>query len=148
MTHEQELIHWKNMVKLYKFDYLTGMKQRRDFEVETMHKLTNQKFWLAMFDVTGLHKVNRDKGFAAGDALIKQVATEIQGMATLWEVYRIGGDEFMALFFEEPDVDSIPNATGCSMHSNNFKSFGDLLDSVDRCVIDKKKSLGNRREDD
>ena len=30
MTLEQENTHWKNMVKLYKFDYLTGLKQRRE----------------------------------------------------------------------------------------------------------------------
>lgn len=147
MTLEQEIIHWKNMVKLYKFDYLTGLKQRHDFEVETIHKMTNQRFWLMMSDISGLHAINRDKGYAAGDALVRQVANDIQHSEGLWECYRVGGDEFMSLFFEEPQI-AVLNSTCCYVDSGNFEYFSDMVDAVDRLVIDKKAKLKRRRSDD
>ena len=146
MTIEQELIHWKNMVKLYKFDYLTGLKQRRDFEVETIHKMNGQEFWIAMYDVTGLHSINRTLGFDAGDALIKQVAHDIGCIDSSWETYRIGGDEFIGIFFDEP-VQDIQNATGVWAHSSDFKCFGDMVTTLDRQLSDKKRKLGRRRTD-
>lgn len=147
MTLEQELITYKNMVKLYKFDYLTGLKQRHDFEVETEHKLKNQSFYLAMFDIIGLHDVNRNNGYIAGDSLIKQVANAIQHLDGLWEIYRIGGDEFIALFFTEPDVSKVPNATNAVIHSSNYKSLNYMLDELDQRIIHKKASLNRRRCD-
>ena len=146
MTLEQEVIHWKNMVNVYKFCPLTGMKQRRDFEIETMHKMTNQNFWLAMFDVTGLHKVNREKGYAYGDKLIKEAATKIIVSDGVWECYRLGGDEFMALYFDEPEV-TIPNCTEAHVYSADFEYFTDMIEAVDKLVTEKKALLGRRRED-
>ena len=60
--------------------------------------------------------------YDAGDALIRQVANAIKLTDGLWEVYRIGGDEFMALFFDEPK-NCIPNVTYCSVHSSDYKLF-------------------------
>lgn len=147
MTLEQEITHWQNMVRLYKFDHLTGLKQRHDFEVETMHKMTKQTFWLTMVDVDGLHAVNRDIGYHAGDSLIKQVAHDLQHIDGAWEVYRIGGDEFIALFFDEPKNLTIENATVASVYSSNYKYFTDMFNAVDNKVIEKKIKLNRRRED-
>lgn len=147
MTLEQEVIHWKNMVKKYKFDVLTGLKQRRDFETETMHKMTNQKFWLAMVDATGLHKINREKGYPAGDAFIRQVASDLQDACGVWEVYRLGGDEFIALFFDEPVDLQIMNATSCYVYSEDYELLSDMITDVDRMVTEKKQELGRRRDD-
>lgn len=146
MTLEQEVVHYRNMVRLYKFDYLTGMKQRHDFEHETLHKFTNQQFYLTMLDVTGLHKVNREKGYEAGDSLIRQVANDIKHIDGLWECYRIGGDEFMALTFEHPSLD-IANSTSVTVHSNQFKLFSEMVAEVDLQVTEKKSLLKRRRED-
>jgi len=146
MTCEQQIIFYKNMVKLYKYDYLTGMKQRHDFEVETTHKMTNQYFYLAMIDIIDLHTVNRKNGYAEGDSLIRQVANDIQHSDGLWECYRIGGDEFMALYFDFPNLD-IKNATVCVEFSENYTSLSDLVNAVDNKVINMKQKLKRRRED-
>lgn len=147
MTLEQELIHYKNLVKLYKFDYLTGLKQRRDFEYETNHKMQNQEFYLAMFDVNDLHNINREKGYSHGDALIKSVANQIQQSENLWELYRVGGDEFFALYFMEPNVDIINCATGAYVHSSDFKDFNKMLESVDKLLTQKKTNKRRRSTD-
>lgn len=148
MTQEQEVQHWKNMVRLYKFDNLTGLKQRHDFEIETMHKMANQVFWLVMVDVNGLHVINRDVGFQAGDALIKQVGYDLQQADGAWEVYRIGGDEFMALFFYEPIDLNIDNSTSSYVYSGDFNHFTDMFNEVDRMVIKEKNKLKRRKEDE
>lgn len=147
MTLEQELMHWKKMVKKYKFDKLTNLKQREDCVVETMHKMENQEFWFAMWDVDGLHAANRKWGHQAGDVLIKQVASDIQDIKTSWEVYRYCGDEFIALFFDKPPIDDILNATGACVHSGNYQTFSSMFADVDTMVIKKKKKLKRRRED-
>ena len=146
MTLEQEVIFYKNMVKKYKFDYLTGMKQRRDFEHETLHKFASQKFYLTMYDVVGLHKVNRERGYSEGDALIRQVANDINMTDGLWEAYRVGGDEFMAIHFDQPDSD-IKNATHATVWSGHYELFSKMTEAVDQMVTDKKSVLGRRRED-
>lgn len=146
MTKDQEIIHWKNMVKMYKYDYLTGLKQRHDFESETIQKMLDKPFWLAMVDVTGLHEINRIQGYAAGDALIKQVANAVQHTDGLWEVYRIGGDEFMGVYFDKPSF-VIPNATVCWVNSEDYEHFSDMMTDVDVLVTTEKKKLGRRRDD-
>jgi len=143
----KQLKHWQNLVKLYRFDHLTGLKQRYDFEVETMSKFKRQKFWLVMTDVTGLHKTNRERGYAAGDQLIKQVANGLIQNDNVWECYRIGGDEFCALFWEEPVGFEIDNATTAYVNSEDFTHFDEMFDKVDSLVTEKKSKLNRRRED-
>lgn len=146
MTLEQQIEHCRNMVKLYRFDHLTGMKQRHDFEYETARKLVDQEFYLAMVDVTGLHKINREQGYKAGDELIKQVADDIRHSEGMWECYRIGGDEFMVLYFGKP-AKCIDNSTMAFVHSSRYSKLSDMVEEVDRMITEKKTRLHRRRED-
>jgi len=147
MTCEEEVELYKNMVRLYKYDHLTGMKMRRDFEVETRAKMENQQFALVMYDVTGLHRVNREQGYEAGDALIRQAAMDIQSTDGLWEVYRIGGDEFMALYFDDLSSIDITNTTSARVRSDDYSSFHKMVEDVDKLVTEKKAKLNRRRGD-
>jgi len=147
MTCEEELKIYKNMVRLYKYDHLTGMKMRRDFEVETRAKMQNQTFYLVMYDAAGLHKVNREQGYGAGDTLIRQIAMDIQAIDSLWEVYRIGGDEFMALFFDNTGSVEVANATSAMVYSADYTSFNNMVETVDKLVTEKKAKLNRRRGD-
>jgi len=146
VTLEQEVLHYRNMVKTYRFDYLTGMKQRHDFEHESLRKFIDKEFYLTMYDVVGLHSVNKDHGYAAGDALIRQVANDVKLTECLWDTYRIGGDEFMALHFERP-IGNVENATSATVCSKDFKSFSEMISSVDLLVIEAKTALKRRRAD-
>ena len=145
MTLEQQVTHYKNMVKTYRYDYLTGLKQRRDFEHETMKKLQKGKeFYLTMYDVDGLHKLNRDKGYAAGDALLTQIANDIRLTKDLWELYRVGGDEFMAIHFDQPRS-SILGATSATVRSYGYDTVCEMVSDADTMVTDIKISRGRRR---
>ena len=144
MRLEDEVILYKSMVGLYKYDFLTGLKQRYDFMEETKHKMTSQQFYLMMTDVTGLHSVNRESGFEAGDKLIQQVARDLEDIRYEWETYRVGGDEFMTILFSR-HTDCVANATSACVFSGDYNKLEDMIKDVDKLVTDKKVKLNRRR---
>ena len=148
MTLEEKVKYLEEKVKLYRFDFLTGMKQRIDFELEVKDKFDKgENFVFAMYDVVGLHEVNRKKGFDFGDALIKRVAYHIRIQEGVICSYRIGGDEFVAIFAENAEPQEINFATLAYDESKKFKTFDDLMRHVDKKLSKKKRELKRRRKD-
>jgi diguanylate cyclase (GGDEF)-like protein len=80
-------------------DELTGLGNRRAWEEG------NRRPVQAMLDVEGLKWVNDNLGWAAGDALLRAVASAIREEGVVG--YRLGGDEFV---FEGEDRASIQAA--------------------------------------
>ena len=89
-------------------DPLTGLANRRAFEQALEHRLaadTGDTFAVLMLDVDGLKQVNDARGHAAGDAVLRRVASVLSSdlrqadLATRW-----GGDEFVLLM---PGVDQV-----------------------------------------
>ncbi len=86
-------------------DALTGVKNRhayREFVDKRMD--LSSSFGFLMCDINGLKTVNDSLGHEAGDKLILNTAkclTEVFGTAN---VYRMGGDEFVALGFESDET--------------------------------------------
>jgi diguanylate cyclase (GGDEF)-like protein len=89
-------------------DPLTGLANRRAFEKALEQRLADpsqETFAVLMLDVDGLKQVNDARGHAAGDAVLKRVASVISSdlretdLATRW-----GGDEFVLLM---PGVDQV-----------------------------------------
>ena len=85
-------------------DQLTGIPNRISC-VEKMRMLTvNDYYAVAFFDVDGLKKANDNYGHDVGDELIKEVADLIRNTFFTYKGYygRWGGDEFIAVFLDEP----------------------------------------------
>ncbi|HVS05545.1 MAG TPA: HD domain-containing phosphohydrolase, partial [Candidatus Dormibacteraeota bacterium] len=89
-------------------DPLTGLANRRAFEQALEQRLAadaQAPFAVLMLDVDGLKQVNDARGHAAGDAVLKRVASVLgsdlreSDLATRW-----GGDEFVLLM---PGVDQV-----------------------------------------
>jgi diguanylate cyclase (GGDEF)-like protein/putative nucleotidyltransferase with HDIG domain len=89
-------------------DPLTGLANRRAFEQALEQRLAGaepETFAVLMLDVDGLKQVNDARGHAAGDAVLKRVASVLSSdlretdLATRW-----GGDEFLLLM---PGVDQV-----------------------------------------
>src|SRR5438067_2341551 len=89
-------------------DPLTGLANRRAFEQALEQRLAAaapETFAVLMLDVDGLKQVNDARGHAAGDAVLKRVASVLSSdlretdLATRW-----GGDEFLLLM---PGVDQV-----------------------------------------
>jgi GGDEF domain-containing protein len=147
MNKDEQIEYLREQVKLYKYDYLTGLKQRRDFDYDLRHKLLSGcDFWVCYYDVNGLHKVNREQGFDAGDSLIRQVANDIQRQPVPHTTYRTSGDEFYAICCSEP-TEQVDNATMVKVSSRGYNKMRYILKDLDKLMIEAKKRLGRRRED-
>lgn len=137
----------KEKVKLYRFDYLTGLKQRRDFDYDLRNKLKEHSFYLCYYDVNNLHKVNRQFGFAKGDQLIRQVASDIQHQAIPHTTYRTSGDELYTICCKEPTED-VDNATRVVVYTQQGANADDILKILDGLMIKEKAKLKDRRAED
>ena len=147
MTLEEEIENLKEKVKIYRFDFLTGLKQRRDFDHDLRNKFEAHDFYLCYYDVDNLHKMNREHGFASGDRLIRQVASDIQHQSTPHNTYRASGDELYAICCKEP-TDDVLNATMVYLNSELYDTVDELLDALDTLMIGAKSERKTRRADD
>ena len=89
----------KDMTK----DGLTGLLNRRAFEERCEVELArrtryDQSFSLALLDLDGFNTANDRFGEAAGDELLKSIATILNTHTRVMDVaFRLGGDEFALL---------------------------------------------------
>ncbi|HEV7861322.1 MAG TPA: GGDEF domain-containing protein, partial [Acidimicrobiia bacterium] len=92
------------------FDALTGIMNRRSFEVDAGRELGRVArhggtFSLVMLDLDGLKTINDTLGHAVGDARLQAMAAALRGSTRREDTaYRLGGDEFAVLLPEaSPD---------------------------------------------
>ena len=82
-------------------DPLTGLGNRRALSSALRNRLDDPRpapMILALFDLDGFKSYNDSFGHAAGDALLKRLASALRAvLAAPASVYRMGGDEFCAL---------------------------------------------------
>jgi len=82
-------------------DELTGLNNRRAYaeEIDAIVEAGNKDDYIIMvMDINALKQVNDNVGHAAGDELIIGAANNIEiAFGKLGKIYRIGGDEFVAL---------------------------------------------------
>jgi diguanylate cyclase (GGDEF)-like protein len=153
----ERIQYLRNEVKKYKYDFLTGLKLRKDFDeylrtLYEMYEFENREFTIVLIDINGLHTLNRTVGYTAGDDLIKGVSAvlvdtfkECNGS----EVFRIGGDEFAILIKSfnkdrlESFLESIEHVTYAYTHVETTKDYGspaNVFKMTDNQIISKKKS--------
>ena len=139
----------RQQLEFYRRNYVTGLYGRHDFMNTLKQKYeSHEPFYLAMYDVNGLHKVNREQGYSAGDALLKETANCLVHRDKGGLIFHIGGDEFMGIYNTVPTALNCQTITGAYVFSRLYDSYDAMIDAVDLGVIEKKKSLRRRREDD
>ena len=85
-------------------DVVADTWNRNCFEYDLEHSIAEEmrkgsRMTYVMGDINGLKQVNDTLGHIEGDNLIKNTATFIRrNMASAYKVYRIGGDEFVAIY--------------------------------------------------
>ncbi|MED1468507.1 GGDEF domain-containing protein [Bacillus salipaludis] len=92
------------------YDMLTGVKNRR-IGIEQLRKQVSggsesEEFILSFIDINDLKKVNDRLGHASGDDLIKTCCETLKRHIDHHDVFfRLGGDEFIILFFKKKRED-------------------------------------------
>lgn len=153
---KQEVQKLRLVIKNYKYDSLTGLLRRSDFndrfdELWYYHKEFGHRFILAMLDLNGLHELNRSVSFEAGDELIINVANQLKNSFEDSNIFRAGGDEFVILkrgndvdgFIER--LNTIDNIEyGVVTTQENYESEQEMFNRVDEIIISKKNKKGKR----
>jgi diguanylate cyclase (GGDEF)-like protein len=87
-------------------DELTGLPNLREFNRITQHRPGRLPFVILAMDLDGLKNVNDSFGHAAGDDLLRHVASVLQSSLRGGDVVaRLGGDEFAAILFQANESD-------------------------------------------
>lgn len=89
-------------------DALTGVKNRKGYyeDLECFAALpdaANRTVGIVYMDINGLKEVNDEEDHTAGDLLIKNVVETAKQVFYDAELYRMGGDEFIILSFDESE---------------------------------------------
>ncbi len=86
--------YYCNMI--YQVDPLTGLLNRRSYEVYTQS--LKRRAYILLFDINNFKSINDSYGHSAGDMCLKHVADSIRAVyGRKGLCYRIGGDEFCVI---------------------------------------------------
>ena len=91
-------------------DGLTGVRNKTAY-LETVRFLDGliekgtAVFSVAVFDLNGLKNINDNYGHECGDMALKDAANVLVQVFEVKNVYRIGGDEYIAILKNAPDTD-------------------------------------------
>ena len=103
-------------------DMLTGIKNRRAYQMVIDSCVGEKQVGVAFADVNSLKAVNDSKGHEAGDRLIQKVADLLKEAVPEGTVFRISGDEFVCIV---KDADT-------HAFTKIMKRLGDILSQNDR----------------
>lgn len=107
-------------------DMLTGVRNRNSFmeKLEELEGLAHPA-GIVFGDVNGLKRANDEEGHVAGDRLLRRAARAMQQFWGDAFVYRVGGDEFVAL---------LPDISECAFY-RKFEEFYDAMKAKDDVSI-------------
>ena len=157
---KEKIKHLEEEIIKYKYDYLTGLPLRLDFENNFSsfihdNNVFSKKFILGIIDINNLHSINREMGFLIGDSIIVSVTKELTKIFNDSNLYRIGGDEFALLsriencdtFSQKIEENEALNKyiTYAVESSEYFDNCSDMFSTIDTIIKEKKKLRGNIR---
>ena len=112
-------------------DKLTGLLNPTAYarKIEAIKKLEKPKYAVAVFDANFLKKINDNYGHEAGNELIIRAASLISRTFSNSSVFRIGGDEFVAILegIDYENRDRLLNEFDVESEKEKFKINGHEL---------------------
>lgn len=105
----------KEIRKMAYEDSLTGLRNRRAFEIQLMtaldhYRLKKEKFTLFIIDINKFKKINDTFGHNVGDDVLVKVAINLKECLRKSDTaFRIGGDEFALIIPSVCQVDIVEN---------------------------------------
>ena len=155
-------------------DMLTGVRNKTAYN-ETVQRLDSYiakadvQFAVAVFDVNNLKDANDTFGHHAGDSLIKAICSHICDVFKHSPIFRIGGDEFVAVIetkdlprceellktftegLDDLHIEDYPDiwvsaGAGIAVYDKNLdKTFADVFDRADYLMYKNKHELKEER---
>lgn len=75
----KDCIFRNRFIPFYKYDFLTGLELRQDFDKKVTKLITKKhSFYFSLIDINDLHSINKLQGYRTGDKVIKETADEIK----------------------------------------------------------------------
>ena len=159
----------QSAMKMVNTDPLTGVKSKHaylDAEEHMNRRIEDgsvSEFGVAVFDLNGLKEINDSRGHEAGDIAIKEACNLICTFFKHSPVYRIGGDEFVAILegadyvnreelldrFEKQMAENAKQgktvvAFGCSLYNPlQDKSVSAIFERADEIMYHRKTMMKN-----
>lgn len=102
---------YQEVLYLSRKDIMTGLMNRHSFECDALREIRqaqshNEDLQLIVFDVDGLKVTNDTYGHAAGDLLIRSLASQFKTIFDEKDLCaRYGGDEFIALVYGHSNIE-------------------------------------------
>jgi diguanylate cyclase (GGDEF)-like protein len=88
---------FRRMQKMSFHDQLTGLGNRHAIDTFVENIDLDKSIGMVYCDIMGLKTVNDEQGHKAGDALILRAAGCLKSVFAGYEIYRMGGDEFLVI---------------------------------------------------
>ena len=154
MTLEARIKHLEKEVIKYKYDQLTNLPTRIDFQpmfdnfIHDANTYQDKQFTLAIIDINNLHNINEVEGHLVGDSIIVSVADTVSHILHDSNVFRIGGDEFAVLSRTETaesiteklakDGEILSQITVGAVDSDEYDEYYSMFHAADLLMQSKK----------
>ena len=128
VTTENELK--QKIIQSANTDFLTGLYNRRYFYQRIAEFSPSTPLSLVYFDLDNFKLVNDHYGHRAGDEVLILMANELRATFEKQLITRMGGDEFIVVFFDGIDIKSLTQQVNIfidklanALHNNPHYSF-------------------------
>jgi len=148
---EKEVAQLRKQLYKYKYDELTGLRGRHDFNNDfRLRFVVGDPFYLVLADVNGLKKANTEGGYEAGDNLILKCVNKLKQCNPTGDdslIYRYSGDEFCILIpfnrkFHSEDLHCPSDiCTLATKFSENYNSPEDMFKGANILLLDRKEEF-------
>ena len=144
-----EALYLRQKNNLVYYDSMTRVKSRMYYDRVAKTKYLNKKCMVIFVDINCLKMVNDTKGHTEGNVLIETVAQELNKCENVYDVCRIGGDEFIMFASPEFDTHVLNNIKQISYGfyvKDVYEEVSSAVKKADEYMYNRKRKMHKRME--
>lgn len=123
--------------KLSYYDDLTGIRNRNAFEKE-LREVSRLAAGVVYLNVNGMKQINDSKGHKFGDQVLRRTAEAVASFLGRENCYRVGSDEFVAIWKGVPKQEFTAKVTGLK---NHFAYHEEYTVSIGTCWTSRRGKM-------